>query len=112
MKAFITKNDDFKTVGFQVESNNGMKLFTWGIDHTSPFNFTKEVPTEPILETIFLLQKYDAKLNAYNRFVQDWFEIAKQNENVKVDGGVNFKEIEERIASINATIETLINKIK
>ena len=58
------------------------------------------------------LQKYDAKLNAYNRFVQDWFEIAKQNGNVKVDGGVNFKEIEERIASINATIETLINKIK
>lgn len=112
MKAFITKNDDFKTVGFQVESDNGTRLFTWGIDHTSPFNFTKEIHTEPILETIFLLQKYDSKLNAYNHFVQDWFEITKQNDNVKVDGGVNFKEIDERIASIKATIESLINSIK
>lgn len=114
MKAYLVKNDEFKTVGFQIETNEGLSLYSWGISHNSPFYYTKEVDAEKYIYTAMQLAKVQKELDIYDyRFVSEWFRIAQDGKYLKKGvTGVNFSYTEEIVRQCNAEIERLISTIK
>ena len=117
MKAFIVKNDEFKTIGFQVEDNNGHTLFSWGISHNSPFYFVKELNAEDYINTIFRLVQVQASLDEYgyrgHNFVTLWFRIAQEGNYLKkgVDA-VKMTQLDETIERLDKELKRLIESIK
>lgn len=109
MNATIVKNDDFKTVGFDVISN-GVTLFSWGISSSSPFFFTKSVSVEKWLPQIFELVKLQAVVHEQECFCSQFFDVAFKNKLLKKGQGVILGD-EERIEATKSKMENIINKI-
>lgn len=114
MKAYLVKDDEFKTVGFQVETNEGVGLYSWGISHNSSFYYTKEVDAEKYIYTAIQLTKLQKGLEIYeHRFISEWFKIAQDGNYLKKGvTAVNFSYTEEIVRQCNAEIERLISTIK
>lgn len=117
MKAYLVKDDEFKTVGFQVENNNGHALFSWGIDHSSPFYYSKYISPEDYIETIVELIETKAKLDEYgyegHHFVSLWFQIANEGNYLKKGvEGVKMTQIDEIVKRLDDKLKRLIDSIK
>lgn len=114
MKAFLVKDDEFKTVGFQVETNESWGLYSWGISHNSPFYYTKEVDAEKYIYTAIQLTKLQKELEIYeHRFISEWFKIAQDGNYLKKGvTGVNFSYTNDIVKQIKLEIERLISTIK
>lgn len=73
MKATIAKDNDFKTVGFEVTSN-GKTVFSWGCVPNPTTHFCKEVNLKNWEIDIISIIKTQAELDAYLKFKQDWID--------------------------------------
>lgn len=108
MKVYLVKNDEFKTVGIEVEEN-GCRLFNHGISR-HPYVWVKQVDFETNAGIIFQLIAIKREIAIREKYISEWFETAKQN-NVKHEG-INFSSTDEKIAQLNRELERLIEKVK
>lgn len=115
MKATLYKNDDFKTIGFYAETNEGAKIVFWGC--ANPSSWRKNVDFEKNAEIIFDIVNKMKEKSAYEQFIFEWFDIAGDNgiHEVLRNAGkdrINFSRIEEKVAQLGREIERKINEIK
>lgn len=108
MKIYVVKNDDFKTVGIEVEEN-GCRLFFHGVSRYSK-QWIKEVSFEKNAQIIFDLIAIKREIEVRKNYISEWFETAKQN-NIK-HGGIDFSSTEEKIIQLTRELERLIEKVK
>lgn len=116
MKAIVVKNDDFKTIGFEVTTTTGERVFSWGISAHSNV-WTKEVSFEKNAEAIFELKALGVRLAERESFVTDWFDVVLENninEKMQKAGieGIKFEKNKKQIEQLEKQIERLINTIK
>jgi len=117
MKAILVKDNDFKTIGFEV-TTNGVRVFNWGIS-PQPTNFTKEIDVNDWMIQIIDLIKIQAKLNEQREFIRYFFEIASgqklinsvKNADPTVKLSVNFGVSDERMAQTERKIKNIIDNI-
>ncbi len=109
MKATLVKDDNFKTIGFEVEAN-GRRVFGWGISPKSPLYWIKEINAKAWSDEIFTLIELQARISEQRDFRHDFFEVARTSDAIKevlADTGVHMtaheekcKRTEERMLSI------------
>lgn len=109
MKATIVKNNDFKTIGFEVTAN-GRRIFSWGISPVVTMYFIKEVNTNDWITDIFNLVSLKAQINELQSFVQTFFEVAKQNK-LEIRSGVDFSITKDKIEQMTRQMENIIANI-
>ena len=117
MKAIIIKNNEFKTIGFEVIAN-GEKVFTWGVSTLLKTNYQKEIDVREHINAIFRLVELRGRLVALNGYASDFFEALnsatdKDGNKVKHREGIAYtlpdKEKKEEL--INETLD-IINNIE
>lgn len=101
MKAIIVKDDNFKTVGFEVTEKEE-RVFAWGIS-PNPMAFTKEVYLANYLLDIFKLVKLNAKLEEQEHFVSNFFNHSIDKKNARCSD--NKREIDETKDEIERIIQ-------
>lgn len=105
MKATIVKDNNFKTIGFEV-TLNGKSLYSWGIA-PQPTNFTKEVNTNDWAKEIFTLVSLEAKLSEQRNFISKAFDYLIADKK----GGIKFRDNGKEIEQTEKAIESIISKI-
>ena len=106
MKATIVKNDNFKTVGFEVKNENNT-VFSWGISPNGMY-FVKDVSFSTWANDIFELVSMNAVLREQSNFISKAFDhvISKNVSDVRLKD--NKAEIEETKKKIEAIISKII----
>lgn len=94
MKATIAKDNDFKTVGFEVTSNKNV-IFSWGVTPNPQTHFCKEVNCKDWETDIISLIMTNEELKVYIRLNQDLVEPTLN---------VHIKRLEDRIKNIISNI--------
>ncbi len=110
MKAIVVKDNEFKTIGFEVISN-GRTLFSWGISSTLKSNFQKEINVNDWMVQIFDLVRLEGILQERREAVRNFFEVAGKNDLLKESKGVKCQLFDERIAETERRIESIVNNI-
>ena len=115
MKARIAKNDNFETVGFQIESN-GQRVFNWGCQADTSFYFVKEVNVKDGETDLINLIRLDKKKTELSHFMSSFLSIISKNQRVfdlcnKESLGFNFRDIEDQIEQIDRKIKYIIDKV-
>jgi hypothetical protein len=108
MKAIIVKDNDFKTIGFEVTAS-AKTLFKWGISPSSPSYWTKEINVNDWMTEIFALVRLDAELGELLEFKRKFFELAGDSGMIEEGRGVNFEKHDEKV---KREIEMIANIIK
>lgn len=110
MKAIVVKDNDFKTVGFEVTAN-AKTLFSWGISPISPFYWTKAVSVNDWMTEIFELVRINAQISEARNFTCDFFAVALENKLVKNGQAVKFGEKANRVQRLEEKLENIIKNI-
>lgn len=110
MKAIVVKDDNFKTVGFEVTAS-GKRLFHWGISPESGLYFTKQVNEKDWMTEIFRLVELRATIDEQRNFTRNFFEVASGQHLLKKDQGVNLQKNEDRIRCNEEIMENIISNI-
>lgn len=112
MKIYVAKNNEFKTEGFTVTTNDGERIiFSWGVSAVNnPFFYVKQISDAGNEERIMELVRLQAKANALHDFVGEWFKVATAN-GYDVSKGANFELIDNKGKDIAAEIERRIEAI-
>ena len=122
MKAILVKDNDFKTIGFEV-TTNGQRVFNYGISPQTT-NFTKEINCNDWMIQIIDLIKIEATIREQSDFMHNFFSVAmKANlvnkvKNSESKGGLtanflttNFDENEEAIEANKRKMKNIIDNI-
>lgn len=86
MKAIIVKNNDFKTVGFEVTAS-GKTLFSWGVAPVSMY-FCKEINCNDWMTEIFELVNLKAKISEQDSFPRNFFQCLENS--ITMEDGVGY----------------------
>jgi len=109
MKAILVKDNDFKTIGFEVTSN-GVRVFNYGIAPQTT-TYTKEINVTNYMTDIFELVRVKTRISELNKFMRTFFEIAKENDMLKKDQGIDFKIIKIEIEQNERKLKNIIDNI-
>lgn len=112
MKISIAKDNNFETIGILVTSNDA-RLFYWGVEPNSAFNFAKDVQTSQWTTEIFELVRLSTVIRERSHFVQDWFEVATKAKTVTIEEGkgVDFAMYRDETNELTAKMEKIIKNI-
>ena len=110
MKAIIVKDNDFKTIGFEVTAS-GKTLFTWGISPIMKCNFQKEIDVEKWIQDIFKVVELKSMLNEQENFQRRFFDVAAMNDLVKNGQGVDLSASKISIDATKQSIKNIIENI-
>ena len=86
MKAIIVKNNDFKTVGFEVTAS-GNTLLSWGVAPVAIY-FCKEVSVNDWMTEIFELVNLKAKISEQDSFPRNFFQCLENS--ITMEDGVGY----------------------
>lgn len=118
MKAIISKNNNFETVGLQAYVSN-TEVFSWGVSHISGLNYTKAITNEETTLKVIELIKLNSELSSVNNFSNHFFDtlltneqIKKLSDNNKLEGGFMFAKNSETMKKIIETMKKIIETIK
>lgn len=81
MKAIIVKNNDFKTVGFEVTAS-GKTLFSWGVAPVSMY-FCKEINCNDWMTEIFELVRLSAVICEQSSFTSKFFRCLEESDKLE-----------------------------
>lgn len=109
MKAIIVKNDDFETVGFEVQTREGNTFYRWGISPHSMV-FTKQIDADRYMMDIHELIQLEKELQMLDSFVSTFFDIAKANDLLKKGKGVKMQVLDEKKEQVKKRINQIISK--
>ena len=106
----IVKNDDFKTIGIDIrEERTNTQLFSYGIAPIDVY-FVKTIDGTSKMPVIVKLIELRTRLNAWNNFIYDLFEVA--NENKIKTNGLKFTKMEDEKNKIEKEIEKIVMSLK
>lgn len=118
MKAIISKNNNFETVGLQAYVSN-TEVFSWGVSHISGLNYTKAITNEETTLKVIELIKLNSELSSVNNFSSNFFDALLTNEQIKklsdmgkLGKGFSLTKNRETIAKITEKIKKIIESIK
>ena len=111
VKAILTKNNDFDTIGFKVIVNNQTTVFDWGSTGTSTSVWRKEVDVNKWATEIFTLIKLSGELEECEEFTSCFFETLRENERLGCYEGWKMKNADDRKARLKTRIINIIEKI-
>ena len=112
MTISIVKNDNFETVGFRASTSDDKCLFSWGVYPSESLYFIKKINGSKYEKEVAQLIQLDGNLDVLKNFMDDFFEIAKDNKMLKEGQGVNLSLIDEKKKHTLARMERIINSIK
>lgn len=110
MKAIIVKNNDFKTIGFEV-TVNARTLFSWGIAPVVSMYFIKEVNVKDWMPEIAHLIKLKGIMETQQDFKSLFFSTLSASGELKSGFGYNMQAVDERIDQTKHQIENIIKNI-
>jgi len=116
MKAILVKDNDFKTIGFEVTTDEGSRIFNYGISPRS-MNYTKEIDVKKYLLKIFELVRLETLIYEQERFVSKFFDVASKNKLVNsvknadptIKLSAKFQESDEMIKQNKNEIKRIID---
>lgn len=108
MKAIIVKNNEFKTIGFEVTQGTNT-LVRWGIAPHSTV-FVKQVDEKDWMKEIFNIVQLQAVLCEREQFISQFFSVAAQRINT-TKTGFDFTEYKQETQMIKDRIENLVKNI-
>lgn len=109
MKAVVVKNNDFKTVGFEVTSGDHT-IFLWGVAPCSALYFQKEVDVNKYMADITRLIKLETMMNCFLGFKRNFFQVLEDS-GVNKHNGYNLSSIDNEIDNIALKMDNIINSI-
>lgn len=110
MKAIIVKNNDFKTIGFEVTAS-ARTLFSWGISPCLKSNFQKEVNVDDWMTEIFELVRIQERIREAKSFTREFFDVASKNGILKDGLPICFNENLEKVEMLERTMENIVKNI-
>ena len=106
----IVKDDNFKTVGFHVISEQET-IYRWGVAAINTFYFVKEIRSDKWETQIAKIIRLHTQMEMLSSFSDNFFRIGMESKAL-VDGkGVNFKSIDDRIDKLDTEIKSIISSI-
>ena len=110
MKAIVVKDDDFKTIGFEVKQGEHT-LYSWGISSQLKSNFQKEVDAKVWIDEIFKLVKLQGVIEEKRNFTRQFFQVAEENGYIKKEQSVKGIKSDDEIEYLQKRIENIVNNI-